>query len=136
VSRTPSLGFIPPQLPSLTDQPPEGADWIHEVKHDGYRTMLVIERGTARAYTRNGHGWSDRYPGIIMAARNLPCRTAILDGEVIVQDGRGVSDFEALQSALRSKTIHLIFYAFDLLHLDGKDLREKPLLSMSERHGC
>src|SRR5215472_7526021 len=120
------LGFIPPQLPSLTDQPPEGGDWIHEVKHDGYRTMLVVERGTARVYTRNGHDWSDRYPGIIMAARKLPCRAAILDGEVIVQDARGVSDFEALQAALRSKTTHLIFYAFDLLHLE--DLRENPLL--------
>jgi len=128
VSRTSSLGFIPPQLPSLTDQPPEGADWIHEVKHDGYRTILVIERSTARSYTRNGHDWSDRYPGIIMAARKLPCRNAILDSEVIVQDGRGVSDFEALQIALRSKTAHLIFYAFDLLHLDGIDLRDKPLL--------
>jgi len=106
------LGFIPPQLPSLTDQPPEGGDWIHEVKHDGYRTMLVVERGTARAYTRNGHDWSDRYPGIIAAARKLPCRSAILDGEVIVQDARGVSDFEALQAAFRSKTTHLIFYAF------------------------
>jgi DNA ligase D-like protein (predicted ligase) len=112
----------------LTDQPPEGAHWIHEVKHDGYRTILVIERSIARAYTRNGHDWSDRYPGIIMAARKLPCRTAILDGEVIVQDGRGVSDFEALQAALRTKTTHLIFYAFDLLHLDGKDLRERPLV--------
>ena len=133
MSPAPRLGFIPPQLPSLTDQPPEGADWIHEVKHDGYRTMLVIERGTARTYTRNGHDWSDRYPGIIMAARKLPCRTAIVDGEVIVQDGRGVSDFEALQSALRSKTTPLIFYAFDLLHLDGKDLREKPLLERRTR---
>jgi bifunctional non-homologous end joining protein LigD len=70
------------------------------VKHDGYRTMLVVERGTASAYTRNGHDWSDRYPGIIAAARRLPCRSAILDGEVIVQDARGVSDFEALQAAL------------------------------------
>src|SRR5262245_40493855 len=122
------IGFIPPQLPSLTDQPPEGGNWIHEVKHDGYRTMLVVERGTARAYTRNGHDWSDRYPGIIASARKLPCRTAILDGEIIVQDGRGVSDFEALQAALRSRTANLIFYGFDLLHLDGKDLREKPLL--------
>jgi len=69
------LGFIPPQLPSLTDQPPEGGDWIHEVKHDGYRTMLVVERGTARAYTRNGHDWSDRYPGIIRAAVKLPRAT-------------------------------------------------------------
>ena len=122
------LGFIPPQLPSLTDQPPEGADWVHEIKHDGYRTMLVVERGAALAYTRNGHDWSDRYPSIIASARRLPCQAAILDGEVIVQDGRGVSDFEALQTALRSKAAHLIFYAFDLLHLDGKDLREKALL--------
>ena len=128
MSRASRLGFISPQLPSLTDQPPEGANWIHEVKHDGYRTMLVIERGTARTYTRNGHDWSDRYPGIITAARKLPCRNAILDGEVIVQDARGVSDFEALQSALRSQPTHLIFYAFDLLHLDGKDLRDTPLV--------
>jgi bifunctional non-homologous end joining protein LigD len=84
------LGFIPPQLPNLTDQLPEGAEWIHEVKHDGYRTMLVVERGAARSYTRNGHDWSGRYPGIIAAARNLRCRSAILDGEVIVQDGRGL----------------------------------------------
>jgi bifunctional non-homologous end joining protein LigD len=128
MSRASQLCFIPPQLPSLTEQPPEGAEWIHEVKHDGYRTMLLVERGTARAYTRSGHDWSDRYPGIIAAARKLPCRSAILDGEVIVQDARGISDFEALQSALRSKTTHLIFYAFDLLHLDDRDLREKPLL--------
>src|SRR6516225_1334525 len=95
--------------------------------------MLVIERGTARAYTRNGHDWSDRYPGIIMAARKLPCRTAIVDGEVIVQDGRGVSDFEALQAALCSKTTRLIFYAFDLLHLNGRDLTEKPLIGRRDR---
>ena len=63
------LGFIPPQVPSLTDQPPGAADWIHEVKYDGYRTMLLVERGTARAYTRNGHDWSDRYPGIIAIPR-------------------------------------------------------------------
>jgi len=121
------LGFIPPQLPSLSDQPPEGANWIHEVKHDGYRTMLVVERGSARAYTRHGHDWSDRYPGIIAAARKLPCRSAILDGEVIVQDARGISDFEALQTALSSRSLNLIFYAFDLMHLDGEDLRESSL---------
>jgi len=112
----------------LTDQPPEGADWIHEIKHDGYRTMLTVERSTARAYTRNGHDWSDRYAGIIASARKLPCRSAILDAEVIVQDARGVSDFEALQAAMRSQPAQLIFYVFDLLHLDGKDLREKPLI--------
>jgi len=90
--------------------------------------MLLVERGTVHAYTRNGHDWSDRYRGIIAAARKLPCRSAILDGEVIVQDARGVSDFEALQAALRSQPARLIFYAFDLLHLDGKDLLDRPLV--------
>ena len=79
MSRAVRLRFIPPQLPSLTEHPPEGADWIHELKHDGYRTMLIIERGNALAHPRNGHDWSDRYPGIIAAARKLPCR----------EDGRG-----------------------------------------------
>ena len=63
MARVRRLGFIPPQLPSLTDQPPEGAEWIHEVKHDGYRTLLVIERGNV-CYTRNGFDWNERYPGI------------------------------------------------------------------------
>jgi len=63
VSRAPRLGFIPPQLPSLTDQPPQGGNWIHEVKHD-YRTLLIIERRKARAYTRNGFDWTDRYASI------------------------------------------------------------------------
>jgi ATP-dependent DNA ligase len=71
VSRNPHLRFVTPQLPSLTDQPPEGSSWIHEVKHDGYRTLLLVERGAARAHTRNGHNWSDRYPGIIAVARKL-----------------------------------------------------------------
>ena len=123
------LRFIPPQLPSLTEHPPEGADWIHEVKHDGYRTMLLVERGTVHAYTRNGHDWSDRYPGIIAAARKLPCRSAILDGEVIVQDALGVSDFEALQAALRSLPTRLIFYDFDLLHLERRVSVERNLSS-------
>jgi bifunctional non-homologous end joining protein LigD len=107
MSRAVRLRFIAPQLPSVTEHPPEGANWIYEVKHDGYRTMLVIERGNAVAYTRNGHDWSDGYPSIIAAARKLPCRSAILDGEIIVQDARGVSDFEALQAALRSQPTRL-----------------------------
>jgi bifunctional non-homologous end joining protein LigD len=100
---------------------------MHEVKHDGYRTLLVIDRGKARAYTRNGFDWSDRYPRIIVAAEKLRCRAAILDGEVIMQDSRGASDFEALQAALQLSGSPLIFFAFDLLHLDDKDYRKRPL---------
>ena len=127
MSRVGVLPFIEPQLPTLVGQPPGGADWFHEVKHDGYRTLLAINRGGAIAYTRNGYDWTARYPGIIRAATKLSCKSAMLDGEVIVQDARGASDFEALQSGLRTRGAPLIFYAFDLLHLDGRDLRNEPL---------
>lgn len=103
-----ALSFIEPQLPSLVEQPPEGAQWIHEVKHDGYRTLLAVQRGSVVAYTRNGFDWTDRYPRIVEAAASLRCKSAMLDGEVILQNGRGASDFEALQAALRSKRTPLI----------------------------
>jgi bifunctional non-homologous end joining protein LigD len=69
------LGFIEPQLATLVDQPPQGGDWIHEVKHDGYRTQLLIEHHEARAYSRNGFDWSERYPGIVRATAKLNCRS-------------------------------------------------------------
>jgi len=97
------------------------------VKHDGYRTILIIERRKTRAYTRNGFDWTDRYFGLTKAAAHLDCRSAIIDGEVIVQNERGVSDFESLKSAIRWRPQKLIFCAFDLLHLNGKDLRDQPL---------
>jgi bifunctional non-homologous end joining protein LigD len=123
-----SLEFINPQLATTVDHPPQRAGWIHEVKHDGYRTLLLIERRKARSYTRNGFDWTERYPGITKAAAKLDCRAAIIDGEVIVQDERGASDFEALKSVIRWRPQGLIFCAFDLLHLNGKDLRGQPLV--------
>src|SRR4029078_1392364 len=78
---TPRLRFIEPQLASPVDQPPEGKHWIHEIKHDGYRSQIVIERGQVRVFSRNGHDWSDRYPGIVRAAASLPCKSAIIDGQ-------------------------------------------------------
>src|SRR5262245_7377942 len=128
MSRLPSLRFIEPQLASSVDQPPEGKHWIHEIKHDGYRSQLVIERGKARVFSRNGYDWSDRYPSLVRAAANLRCKSAIMDGEAIAQNGNGASDFDALQSALRRQPHSIILYTFDLLHLDGKDLRQETLL--------
>ena len=124
---TTRLRFIEPQLASPVDKPPEGKHWIHEIKHDGYRAQVVIERGQVRVFSRNGHDWSDRYPGIVRAAAKLHCKSAIIDGEAIVQDGDGRSDFESLQSAIRVEPYSIILYAFDLLHLDGKDLRQETL---------
>src|SRR6476660_7032990 len=98
---TSRLRFIEPQLASSVEKPPEGKHWIHEIKHDGYRSQVVIERGGVRVFTRNGHDWSDRYPSIVRAAADLRCQSAIIDGEAIVQNGDGASDFEALRSAMR-----------------------------------
>ena len=125
---TTRLRFIEPQLASSVEQPPEGKHWIHEIKHDGYRSQVVIERGEARVFTRKGYDWSDRYPSIVRAATNLRCQSAIIDGEAIVQNGHGASDFEALSTAMRRQPHSIILYAFDLLHLDGKDLRQHTLL--------
>jgi ATP-dependent DNA ligase len=127
-----SLEFIKPQLATSVDHPPPRAGWIHEVKHDGYRTLLILERRKASADTRNGFDWSESYLGITKATAKLECRSAIIDGEIIVQDQRGVSDFESLKSAIRWQPHRLVFCAFDLLHLNGKDLRDLPLV---ERRG-
>ena len=128
-----SLEFIRPQLATAVDHPPPRAGWIHEVKHDGYRTILIIERRKTRAYTRNGFDWTDRYFGLTKAAADLDCGSAIIDGEVIVQNEQGVSDFNALKSAIRWRPQILILCAFDLLHLNGKDLRNAPLVERRAR---
>src|SRR6478672_8393519 len=125
---TTRLRFIEPQLASPVDQPPEGKHWIHEIKHDGYRSQVLLERGKARVFTRNGYDWSDRYPSIVRTAANLRCKSAIIDGEAIIQDGNGASDFEALRSAMRREPHNIILYAFDLLHIDGRDLRQQALI--------
>jgi DNA ligase D-like protein (predicted ligase) len=126
------LSFVPPLLPTLSLEPPSGKGWIHELKHDGNRTILVID-GAARSFTRNGHDWSSRYRNIVECAARLRCRTAILDGEAIVQDERGISDFNALRGAMAWEPHRLAYFAFDLLHLDGEDLRRRPLLERKER---
>src|SRR3954447_18671004 len=122
------LAFVEFQLPTLVDAPPEGDGWVHEVKYDGYRTQLVIERGRARAFTRRGFDWSAKYPQLVDAAAALPVKSAIIDGEAIVMNKAGLSDFGALRSAMRWEPGRIVFVAFDLLHLDGDDLRLRPLL--------
>jgi bifunctional non-homologous end joining protein LigD len=127
VSRVSHLAFISPQLASPVEQPPDSKHWIHEIKHDGYRCQVLLEGGQVRVLTRNGHDWSDRYPSIVDAAASLRCQSAIIDGEAIVQDVNGISDFEGLSSAIRWRPHSIILYAFDLMHLDGRDLRQVAL---------
>jgi bifunctional non-homologous end joining protein LigD len=126
-SATP-LGFIKPEIPTLVSEPPTGDGWIHEIKHDGYRTLIVIDQGKVRAYSRHGRDWTGPSRRVVDACVRLACRAAILDGEVIVQDENGRSDFEALRSAIYKAPHRIVFFAFDLLHLDGQDLRKALLL--------
>jgi ATP-dependent DNA ligase len=93
---------------------------------------VVIAGRVARAYTRNGHDWNDRYPRVATDAAKLRCRSAVLDGEVIVQDEKDRSDLDALYQAMAEEPHRLLYFAFDLLHLDGADLRSRPLI---ERKG-
>ncbi|WP_245895298.1 ATP-dependent DNA ligase [Devosia submarina] len=113
--------------PRLVDQPPAGEGWLHEIKYDGYRCQLHIDGSQITTYTRNGHDWTHKFGPIAKAARAIPARQAIIDGEICVQDERGVTDFSALQSAIKSRPQDLVFFAFDLLHLNGGDLRPAPL---------
>ena len=127
------LRFIEFQLPSLVAQPPEGDGWLHEIKWDGYRTELIVTNGTARAFTRRGFDWSDRYGPIVEAAAALQAKSAIIDGEVVVLDEKGISNIGQLRSAMRLQPERMIFVAFDLLHLDGEDLRFRPLIERRAR---
>ncbi|MDO8963500.1 MAG: non-homologous end-joining DNA ligase, partial [Coriobacteriia bacterium] len=119
----------PFQLATLVGEAPEGDEWIHEVKYDGYRLRAVLERGRARMLTRNGADWTDRLTGIAHAVEALPAASALLDGEAVVIGADGRPDFGALQDALASKQDgRITLAAFDLLYLDGFDLRGEPLL--------
>jgi bifunctional non-homologous end joining protein LigD len=123
---------IEPCLAQLQSRPPIGDDWAFEVKWDGYRLAVHIERSRVRIVTRGGHDWTSRFPTIAHDARQLGLESAILDGEAVVLDQRGASDFGALQRALggrggKKAAAEASLYAFDLLYLDGRDLRGLPL---------
>ncbi|MGO7583340.1 non-homologous end-joining DNA ligase [Rhizobium ruizarguesonis] len=139
----PALPFDPmpdriePCLALLKAAAPSGPDWIFEIKWDGYRLALHLDHGKVRIITRGGHDWTHRFPTIHAAATALPVGTAILDGEAVVLDEMGRSDFNALQQALGGRSgkrsaDEAIFIAFDLLHFDGHDLR--GLEQESRRH--
>jgi bifunctional non-homologous end joining protein LigD len=95
--RTPPVRFIPPCLPSPADQPPTGAGWVHEIKHDGYRLMARRDPIGIRLLTRNGHDWSPGYPAIVAAVNALKVRSCLIDGEAVACDKHGLAVFELLR---------------------------------------
>ena len=125
--------FRPVQLATLVDTVPTGNQWLHEMKYDGYRVEVAIGGGKARAFTRSGLDWSDRFPGIVEAATKLKVTSALIDGEAVVLDDEGRSRFQALQAALKGAPDSIDYFAFDLLELNGEDLSQLPLTERKKK---
>jgi bifunctional non-homologous end joining protein LigD len=124
--------FIPPQLAKLVDRPPAEAGWGHEIKLDGYRLQLRVQRGRASLKTRKGLDWTDKFTAIARAAASLP--DCIIDGEVVALNGSGMPDFAALQAAIaEGQSAQLVYFAFDLLFAPAEDLRSLPLRARKQR---
>ena len=120
--------FIPPQLTALTETAPEGGEWVHELKWDGYRMHARIDKGSLRLLTRTGLDWTDKYPAIAGALRRLRVKNAYLDGELCALSDAGLTSFSAMQAATDARSTEgLVLVLFDLLFLDGEDLTGEPL---------
>ena len=124
--------FIPFATCLLVDRPPNGPDWVHEIKLDGWRLQIRAEDGTATLRTRNRHDYSHTFPELARVARGF--HNCIIDGEVCPVRKDGIIDFSDLQAAMKAgKTAGLIFFAFDLLFLGSQDLRSLPLMERKKR---
>ena len=124
-----SLQFIKPCLAEAASAPPSGDQWVHEIKFDGYRIQAHLANSKARLFTRNALDWTDKFGLIAGEVQKLRAGNAIIDGEAVVQDAAGVADFDALRRELeRGRNARIVIMAFDLLHLDGTDLRRQSLL--------
>jgi bifunctional non-homologous end joining protein LigD len=116
------------QLATLVGEPPQGDDWLHEMKFDGYRIAAALENGEARLTSRNGNDWTAQFPGVAEDVEGLPARSALIDGEVAVVLPSGTTSFQALQNAMGGGGGgEIVYFAFDLLHLEGYDLTAAPL---------
>jgi bifunctional non-homologous end joining protein LigD len=114
-----------PCIPTRGTRIPDGEDWFHEIKHDGYRLIVHREGKRVRLFTRKGYDWSDRYPLIVEAALRIRKNSFVIDGEAVILRSDGISDFDALYAGRRNFDVRL--YAFDLLMDDGVDMRDETL---------
>lgn len=122
----PKTAAVP--LATLVDYAPEGDEWMHEIKFDGYRMLCHLDKGKATFISRNGRDWTDRFGALPTQTATLPVTTAIIDGEVVILDPDGRTSFQSLQNAFQSSDpAPFLFYAFDLLFLDGYDISDAPL---------
>jgi bifunctional non-homologous end joining protein LigD len=129
--------WIRPQLTRLVDQPPDGLEWLHEIKYDGYRMHARLDCGTVRLLTRTGLGWTHKYPAIVQAVAGLDARQAYLDGELCGVGPDGITSFSMIQLASDSgNAAALVFFLFDLLYVDGEDLTARPLVDRKTQARC
>jgi bifunctional non-homologous end joining protein LigD len=127
----PRSPFVAPCIPTRALKPPAGPEWVHEIKHDGYRLQVRRDGDVVRLFTRKGYDWSDRYPAIVLTAMKLRAQSFTVDGEACVCGPDGVAVFDALHR--RGTVREAMLYAFDLLELDGEDLRGLPLGDRKKR---
>ncbi len=121
--------FIEPQLCTLKFETPTASDWIHEIKLDGYRTLCRKEDNQIKMLTRSGLDWSKKYNDLVKQCKKIKEKSFMLDGEIVYLDGAGISHFSSLQKALKkNNSVEMVYCVFDLLFLNGKDLRNLPLL--------
>src|SRR5262249_40012766 len=118
-------GFIAPCLPTKTDKLPSGGLWIHEIKHDGFRIIARKDGERVTLYSRPGNDFTRRFPPIARALTHLRCRSCIIDGEAVICDDNGVTSFDHIRYRRNDGDVFL--YAFDLIELNGDDLRRDPL---------
>jgi bifunctional non-homologous end joining protein LigD len=126
--KAPYPGFIAPALASAIEKPPSGARWVHEIKFDGYRVQLHKANEAEKVFTRRGLDWTRRFRKIAVDAYLINARSAIIDGEVVAPAADGTTDFSVLQNELKGNSKKIVMVAFDLLYLDGYDLRKLRLL--------
>ncbi len=125
LERTLPAGFIAPCLPTKTSTPPSGALWLHEIKHDGFRIIARKNGSQVRLYSRPGNDLTYRFPLIVESVARLRSRSCIIDGEAVACDDAGMSSFDRIRYRRHDATVFL--YAFDLIELNGDDLRRDPL---------
>jgi bifunctional non-homologous end joining protein LigD len=114
-----------PCIPTRGTKVPHTPDWLHEIKYDGYRLIVARDGDRVRLFTRNGYDWADRYPWMVEAALKNRAKQFVIDGEAVILGVDGIADFDALHSRKHDDEVQL--YAFDILALDGDDLRDLPL---------
>ena len=127
-TKGPYPGFIEPVLATSIEKVPGGERWLHEIKFDGYRVQVHVVNEAVKVFTRRGHDWTKRFRKIADDAWHVAARSAIIDGEVVVPAADGSTDFSVLQNELKGQSTKIVLVAFDLLYLNGHDLRKLPLV--------